>query len=59
VHSHSGSHARERGSVVATGERREFTVHVTVTAPAEFGDEVVAKFTQVMSIKDLNRKATA
>jgi acyl-coenzyme A thioesterase PaaI-like protein len=44
-------------AVVASGERQEFTVYVNVTAPSEFGDEVVAKITQVMSVKDLNRKS--
>ena len=43
-------------SVVASGERRDFTVDVTVTAPSEFGDEVVARISQVMSVRDLNRK---
>ena len=43
-------------SVVASGERQDFTVEVLVTAPAEFGDEVVARITQVMSVKDLNPK---
>jgi hypothetical protein len=42
--------------VVASGERREVTVHVTVTAPAEFGDEPVARITQVMSVRDLGAK---
>ncbi len=43
-------------AVVASGERQEFTVEVLVTAPAEFGDEVVARITQVMSVKNLNPK---
>lgn len=46
-------------AVVASGERREFTVEVAVTAPSEFGDEVVARITQVMSVRDLNRKQAA
>jgi len=40
--------------VVASGERRDITVHVIVTAPAEFGDEPVARISQVMSIKNLS-----
>ena len=43
-------------AVVASGERQDFTVEVLVTAPAEFGDEVVARITQVMSVKNLNPK---
>lgn len=43
-------------AAVVSGERREITVHVMVTAPAEFGDEVVARISQVMSIKELSRK---
>jgi hypothetical protein len=42
--------------VVASGKRRDITVRVSVTAPAEFGDEVVANISQVMSIKNLNPK---
>ena len=42
--------------VVASGERRDITVHVLVTAPAEFGDEPVARFSQIMSIKNLGKK---
>lgn len=42
--------------VVASGERRDITVHVIVTAPAEFGDEPVARISQVMSIKNLSAK---
>jgi hypothetical protein len=42
--------------VVASGERQDFTVEVLVTTPAEFGDEVVARIAQVMSVKDLNPK---
>ena len=42
--------------VVASGERRDITVNVIVTAPGEFGDEPVAKITQLMSVKDLNNK---
>jgi acyl-coenzyme A thioesterase PaaI-like protein len=42
--------------VVASGERRDITVQVIVTAPAEFGDEPVARISQVMSIKNMNTK---
>ncbi|MES2047164.1 MAG: DUF4442 domain-containing protein [Pseudomonadota bacterium] len=42
--------------VVASGERREITIHVIVTAPAEFGDEPVARISQLMSIKNLSAK---
>jgi hypothetical protein len=42
--------------VVASGERRNITVHVIVTAPAEFGDEPVARISQLMSIKNLSSK---
>jgi hypothetical protein len=42
--------------VVASGERRDITVHVIVTAPAEFGDEPVARISQLMSIKNLSSK---
>lgn len=42
--------------VVASGERRDITVHVIVTAPVEFGDEPVARISQVMSIKNLSAK---
>ena len=37
--------------VVDTGERLEATIVIIVTAPAEFGDEPVAKITQVVSLK--------
>lgn len=43
-------------AAVASGEPQEFTVHVIVTAPAEYGDEFVARISQVMSVKDLSRK---
>lgn len=43
-------------AAVASGERQEVTVHVNVTAPAEYGDEVVARISQVMSVKDLSRR---
>jgi hypothetical protein len=42
--------------VVASGERRDITVHVLVTAPAEYGDEPVARFSQIMSIKNLGKR---
>jgi hypothetical protein len=38
---------------VSSGERLEATVIVLATAPKEFGDEPVAKFTQVISLKKL------
>lgn len=34
----------------------KLTVEVLVTEPEEFGDEVVARITQVMSVKDLSPK---
>ena len=39
--------------VVATGERLEASIVIIVTAPEEFGDEPVAKITQVISLKNL------
>lgn len=39
--------------VVATGERLETSIVIIVTAPEEFGDEPVAKITQVISLKNL------
>ena len=38
---------------VSSGERHETTVVVVVTAPKEFGQEPVAKFTYVISLKKL------
>ena len=42
--------------VVASGERRDITVNIIVTAPEEFGDEPVARITQIMSVKNLNKR---
>jgi hypothetical protein len=42
--------------VVTSGERRDFTVQVIVTATAEFGDEPVARISQAMSLKNLSAK---
>jgi hypothetical protein len=39
--------------VVASGQRLELPITVTVTAPAEHGDEPVARITQVLSLKNL------
>jgi len=39
--------------VVSTGERLEAAIVVIVTAPEEFGDEPVARITQVLSLKNL------
>jgi len=39
--------------VVATGERLEASIVINVTAPEEFGDEPVARITQVISLKNL------
>ena len=39
--------------VVASGQRLEFPIAVTVTAPEEYGDEPVARITQVLSLKNL------
>ncbi|MGH8864443.1 MAG: PaaI family thioesterase [Burkholderiales bacterium] len=36
---------------LATGERHDIDVNVIVTAPGEFGEEPVARITQVMSIR--------
>lgn len=38
-------------AAVASGERCEMTVNIKVTAPEEFGDEAVARFMQVVSVK--------
>jgi hypothetical protein len=38
---------------VASGQRLELPITVTITAPAEYGEEPVAKITQVLSLKNL------
>ena len=40
--------------VVASGQRLELPITVIVTAPGEYGDEAVARITQVLSLKNLD-----
>ncbi len=44
-------------SAIETGERVELPVHVVATVPKLLGDEPIAKFTLVLSLKKKTRKA--